>query len=285
MENNSQLKVPETVWYEATSRSPDIPQQPGFVFRAVQATSESGPTVALAAAYRLGSPFTDYYGGQLPRPIWVVAVDEGSGSVYQADMNSPDHPPIVLEVSDQDAESAMPGWSYESAHFNVDLAALLGLPEQSGRYRVFLWLDDLTSSVAAVNVPANPARGKGRPVASQPSKLVQFGPDPAAPKPKSGEVALVVSSEPDDISVHGAWTPEKAVDPNQVVLWLMAASHRDRTFGWVAIRADELPDTVAAQSFRFNALDLVKTSGIAQKVFVSGLSSKGVSKVLVIGAP
>jgi len=284
MVQNPQLKVPDIVWYGETPYSPDIPKQAGLVFRAVPAASESGPTVALAAAFRLGSPFTEYYGGQLPRPVWVVAVDEETGRIHQADLNGPDHPPIRVMASDRDAEAAMPGWSYESARLNVDLAALLGLPEKSGRYRVLLWLDDLVSSMETVYVPANPARGKGRPVASQPTQFVQFWPDPTAPKAESGKIVLAASGKPDDKSVHGAWAPGKVVDPQKVVLWLLTVSHRERKFAWMAIRAIELPGNMASYSFSFNPMDLMKTSGIAQKVFVLALSADVGSNVLAIRA-
>ncbi|MFB0553029.1 MAG: hypothetical protein ACETWQ_06905 [Phycisphaerae bacterium] len=284
MIQNVQFKIPEIIWYGETPQSPNIPEKPDLVFRVVQATSDLGPTVALMAAYYLGSPFTEYYGGQLMRAIWIVAVDEQNGRVYQADLNGPDHLPIMIEASDEVAEAAMPGWSFESAHFNVDLAALLGLPEQSGRYRVFLWLDDIVSSIKTVDVPANPARGKGRPVASQTSQLVQFGPDPKAPKVQADNIVLALSGEPDDMSIHGAWTPQKGVDPHQVVLWILATSHRDRNFGWVAIRADESPTNIASASFCIDALKLVRTSGIEQKIFVLGLSTTSISKVVVMRA-
>lgn len=284
MAQSPQFKVPKTVWYGETPHSPGIPEEAGLVFRAVQAASKSGPTVALAAAYRLGSPFLEYYGGQLPRPVWVVAVDAETGRVYHADLNGPDHPPIRLETSDKDAEAAMPGSSSQSARFNLDLAALLGLPEQAGSYRVFLWLDDLVSSVETVQVPANPARGTGRRVASQPAQLVQFWADPAAPKPEPGRIVLGSSADPADPTVHGAWVPPKYEGPQRFVLWLLAASHRDRRLGWVAIRAGELPGNVAAAVFSFPAKDLPKTSGIVQKVFVVALSPESVSNVLVLRA-
>jgi hypothetical protein len=284
MAQSPQFKVPETVWYGETPYSPEVPIASGLVFRAVQAVSVSGPTVALAAAYRLGAPYLEYYGGQLPRPVRVVAVDLETGRVYHADLNGPDHPPIRLEASDKDAEAAMPGSSSESARFNMDLAALLGLPEQAGSYRVFLWLDDLMSPVETVQVPANPARGTGRRVASQPPQLVQFWPDPAAPKPEPGRIVLASSSDPADPSAHGAWVPPKYAGPHRFVLWLLAASHRERRVGWVAIRAGELPGNVAAAVFSFQAKDVLKSSGIAQKVFVVALSPESVSNVLVIRA-
>jgi hypothetical protein len=282
MAQSPQFKVPETVWYGETPYSPDVPKAAGLVFRAVQAVSKSGPTVALAAAYRLGTPFLEYYGGQLPRPVWVVAVDVETGRVYHADLNGPDHPPIRLETSDKAAEAAMPGTSSESARFNMDLAALLGLPEQAGGYRVFLWLDDLMSPVETVQVPANPARGTGRRVAPQPPQLVQFWPDPAAPKAEPGRIVLASSADPADLSAHGAWVPPKFAGPHRFVLWLLAASHRERRVGWVAVRAGELPGNVAAAVFSFQAKDLLKSSGIAQKVFVVALSPESVSNVLII---
>jgi hypothetical protein len=52
----------------------------------------------------------------------------------------------------------------------------------------------------------------------------------------------------------------------------------------MAIRAIELPGNMASYSFSFNPMDLLKTSGIAQKVFVLALSADVGSNVLAIRA-
>ena len=279
-----QIKVNETVWHGKMPYSPDAANITGLVCNQVDAVSASGPTVVLAAAYRFGSPYTDYYGGQLPRPILVVAVNEESGNIYQADLNKPDHPPIRVMESDKAVEDGKSDGSIESAYFNVDIAALLRLPEEAGRYKLFLWLDDLVSSVLTVNIPVNPARGKGKPVSSGSVQMIGFGTHPDAPKMEAGKAVLALSWKSDQPVVHGSWLTVKVEKPQQPVLWVMFTSHRDRKFGWVAIHAKDLPLDQEITTFNFNVQDLLKTSGIAQKIFIMSLADNGVSKVHVVKA-
>jgi hypothetical protein len=281
MTQTYRIEEKNTVWYGKKAYSPELPGGTGLFFNAVEAVSPSGPTVALAAAYRLGSPYIEYYGGQLPRPIRVVAVNEESGLVYEADLKEPDHPPVRILITDKVAKEIKPSGMIESAHFNVDLAALLRLPEQEGRYKVFLWLDELVSRVVAINIPANPARGKGKPVASVPIRVVHFGPDPASPGVEPGKLELALGGKPEETAVHGSWIvkAEKGENP---VFWLLANSHRDRRFAWVALRAKDVPQDEATTTFSFNTGDLLKTSDVAQKVFIIGLAANAVSNVHVI---
>lgn len=276
------IEESDIIWYGKKAYSPDLPSGIGLVFNAVEAVSASGPTVALAAAYRVGSPYTEYYGGQLPRPIRVVAVNEASGLVYDADLKEPDQPPVRVLISDKAAKEAKPSGLIESAHFNVDMPALLRLPEQAGRYKVFLWLDELVSPVLTVDIPANPARGKGKPVASGSAQVVHFGADPASPKVESGKLELALTGKPDERVVHGSWMKIKAEKGESPVLWLFVTSHRDRRFGWVAMHAKDTPQNEAVVTFHFNTDDLVKTSDAAQKIFVIGLATNAISNVHVI---
>lgn len=155
------------------------------------------------------------------------------------------------------------------------------LPEQAGRYKTFLWLDELVSRVAIVNVPANPARGKGKPVASSPIQLVRFGPDPASPGVEAGKMELALAGAPEDKAVHGSWAT-KTKKGESPVLWVLVSSHRDRRFGWVVMRGKDVPQNEATTTFNFDAGDLLKTSGVAQKIFVVGLAVDAISNVHVI---
>jgi len=275
------IEEKDIIWYGKKAYSPDLPSGTGLFFNIVEAVSASGPTVALAAAYRLGSPYTEYYGGQLPRPIRVVAVHEESGLVYESDLKEPDHPPVRVLITDRAAKEIKPTGMIESAYFNVDMPALLRLPEQAGRYKVFLWFDELVSRVVTVDIPANPARGKGKPVAPGPARVVRFGPDSASPGVEPGKLELALAGKPEDKVVHGSWvtSAEKGESP---VLWLLVNSHRDRRFGWVVLRAKDVPQGEATVTFSFDTGDLLKTSDVAQKVFVMGLAANAVSNVHVI---
>lgn len=279
MTHGQQIKVSETLWYGKIPGSPDIPATQGLAFIPVDAASESGPTVVLAAAYRVGKPHTAYYGGQFPRPIRVVAVNEQTGVVYEADLNSPEHPPIMVLASDEAA--AKPDGSSETAFFNLDMIALLRLPEESGRYKVFLWLDQLVSPVITVDIPANPSRGKGKPVASAPVNVVKFDTEPQTRQPEAASAGLNLTGKPGEPIVHGSGSEIHVEHPDQPVLWIMATSHRDRRFGWVMLRASELPAGASRFSFSLNYLDLVRSANIPQKIFCLGLTTTGVSNVYV----
>ncbi len=281
----SPMSVSETVWYEEADRSPSPPAPNGLVFRPVAAQSGSGPTVALLSAYHLGSPFLEYYGGQLPRAIWVVAINLDTGLVYHADLSDPDHPPIVLEAADHEIDMASPGWSTESGLFNLDLCRLLGLPEPGSAYRLFLWLDDLPSNSETTDIPANPARGSGRPSAAKAVTPNSFSPSTIAAGLKPGSVVLSPSkdSNSDAVTVH--WYPAPAGGPGHTGLWLLAWSHRDRHFEWTGIASDQLGSIQGPVAFEISFSELLSPTGIKQKGFLIGVSSTGISNVLTQPMP
>jgi hypothetical protein len=278
------IEVSDTLWYGKTPYSPVVPKGSGLVFTPVEAVSASGPTVALAAAYRVGSPYTEYYGGQLPRAIRVIAVNEETGRIYEAGLNGPDHPPIQVLVSDKSAVDTQGQRSFESSFFNFDAAHLLRLPADSGRYKMFLWLDELVSPVVTVAVPANPARGKGQPVSASTAPVFDFNPGPVAQIVESGKAELFLSGKSDDSVVHGSWLPGNMDESQKPVLWVMFTSHRDRKFGWLVFYSKDLPQHQDIITFRFDVGNLLKTSGIAQKIFLLSLSNNAVSNVHVVNA-
>ena len=275
----------DKVWYQQTPESPNIPEAPGLFFRLAGANSPNGPTVALLGAYRLGSPFMEYYGGQLVRAIRVVAIDVSSGQVYQSDLNGPDHPPITLEASDKEMAEAGPGWSTESGFFNLDLPALLGLPKKSASYRVFLWLDDLISNIVDVQIPANPGRGDGHPTACSPIGAVQFASDPSATEKKPDVVRLRLVKKDDKQFLQGTWNSVSLANPNQPVIWLLAASHRERRFAWLSLGANEIPANLLPVAFQLDVNALLLDTAVLQKRFFLALSLSSASTVQVLQAP
>jgi hypothetical protein len=281
----SPIRIPETVWHQQTTQSPQPPDPPGLVFRPAIADSEAGSTIALLGAYHLGRPYLDYYGGQLSRAIRVVAINLGNGHVYHADLNGPDHPPIVIEASDEQMAIAAPGWSSESAYFNVDLPVLLRLPKEAGFYKVFLWLDDLISNIEVVQIPENTARGKGRAVKRISLGPIPFGSDPAVPKRKPDAVALSLMEKSGTKLLKGSWFPASAGYPEQPAWWLLATSHRDRSFGWISVNANEIPQNLSPVTISLKIDDLLKMTGVKQKIFAVMVSTGSVSDVLVFQIP
>lgn len=279
------VSIPETVWHKQTPQSPLMPDPPGLVFRPAAADAAAGATIALLGAYHLGSPYLEYYGGQLSRAIRVVAIDLQNGLVYHADLNGPDHPPILLEATDEEIAARAAGWSSESAYFNVDLPVLLGLPKQSSLYKVFLWLDDLISNIEIINIPENPARGNGRPVKRMPIDHILFGGEPVLSKSKPDAVALALIEASGDKLIKGSWFPIPARYPEQPVLWLLATSHRDRNFNWISVNAQEIPRDLPCAAFSLKVEALMRTTGVHQKVFAVLLSAGSVSDILMFQVP
>jgi hypothetical protein len=281
----SPIRIPETVWHRQTPQSPLTPESPGLAFRLAAADSTAGSTIALLGAYHLGSPYLDYYGGQLSRAIWVIAINLQNGHVYHADLNSPDHPPIMLEATDEKMAIASPGWSSESGYFNVDLPVLLRLPKESGTYKVFLWLDDLISNIETITIPENSTRGKGQPVKRIPVDHIQFGSDPALSKSKPDAVALGLIEKSGAKRVKASWFPIPAKYPEQPVLWLLATGHRDRNFGWMSVNANEIPQNLSPATLSLKIEDLMRTTGVHQKLFTVMVSASSVSNILVLQVP
>lgn len=278
MTQDQEIKVSETVWHGRMPYSPDKPKGQGLTVQAVNAASNNGPTIVLAAAYRLGKPLTEYYGGQLPRPIWVVAVNQKTGDVYEADLNGPGHPPIMVLISDKAAESDPPDGSFESAFFNVDMAALLKLPDKADDYKVFLWIDDIVSQVITATPPENPARGKGKPVKSALEQCVKFT-SRRLDLFKEATTPMQLLGKDGEPVVYGLMPQISADDLQKPVIWIMTFSHRDRKFGWVKVKAKELPSD--GSSFTVNPLDLIAHTGGMQKVFTILLTAAGMSNVNV----
>ena len=275
----------DMVWYQQTPQSPNVPEAPGLLFTLAAADSANGPTMALFGAYHLGTPFIEYYGGQLVRAIRVVAVDMASGQVYQSDLNSPDHPPIMLEATDKEVAEAGPGWSTESGFFNLDLPALLGLPQRGASYRIFLWLDNLISNIVDVKIPANPSRVERPPTMRIPVDKVQFAADPNAIEKKPDLIRLRLVKKTDKQFLQGTWMPEHLANPDQPVIWVLAVSHRERRFAWLSLYAKEIPKNLSPLAFQLEVNALLEATDVSQKLFFIALSLSSASNVQVLQSP
>lgn len=282
---SEKIMIQDTVWYQQSPQSPNVPEAPGLLFTLASVNSASGPTVALFGAYNLGTPFMEYYGGQLVRAIRVIAIDVNSGQVYQSDLNSPDHPPIMLEASDKEVEEAGPGWSSESGFFNLDLPALLGLPQKEASYRVFLWLDDLISNIVDVKIPANPSRVERLPTERMAVDNVQLASDPNAAGQKPDTVNLNVLNKMDSQFLQGTWNPVAISNPEQPVIWVLAASHRERRFAWLNLHANEVGASTVPVAFQLDVNAMLQPTNVMQKRFFIALSLSSVSAVQVLQAP
>lgn len=285
------LTVPERIWYNETPFSPQEDfDQPGLDFNLRLAQSSIGPTVAILAKYFIGRPILDYYGGQLPSPVHVVAIHSGTGQVYHRECLEDDGVPIRIRGQEDDFHPGADAKSdtFESAFFNIDLCDHLALPSDPGTYYVFLWIDDLVSSIKSAEIPQNQSRREsGLPSTQQPSEIIEFGDFPVPPSPAENKITLMASTQPQDRAIYGTWFPDPAkladlrAKAAPYHLTLLAFNHRDRRFGWISVDVTQLPPGTNPNRFRVDPLKIVGASDMQQKVFVLAASGDIMSKVLV----
>lgn len=284
------IQITETIGGERSPYTPQIPEgQFAIKFTAKPAVSEDGPTVGLFIAYRLGHPYLAIYGGELKSAINIVAIHVESGRVYFAPPVGENAIPLSLTMKDEkDIGSTENLASATSSFFDVDLCRLLALPPEGGRYHVFLWMDDMTSLVRTLQVPTNPSRSAEDSLSTQrPSEIIEFGDFQVPPLPAGNEIALMLSTQPNDRKIYGAWSPDPANIASQrakavpYYLTLLAFNHRDRRFGWVSADVTKLPTGTNLSRFRIDPLKIVGASDMRQKIFTLAVSGEVMSKVLV----
>jgi hypothetical protein len=253
-------------------------------FAVVPGRGPLGPTVVLAGRYHVLPPILDYYGGQLPSPIRVVAIDAERGAVYSAELLEGKSPPVFVMVP----EGAMPsgGARTQGGSFNVDLQAHLGLPPHAATYHVFLWLDHVLSPVEAIKVAESSQRTPMALSTRSPGQPVLFGArhvltaDPDA-------VVLRADPTPHPWGVEGVWGPDAArmADHEKpYFLTILAFNHRDRSFGWTAVNVNALPKGTDVGSFQLDAAAVAGASSEPQKVFVLAFAEGKRFKVLTLPA-
>lgn len=200
MADSDSLQITNPRWFKSEAATPQLSDdetEPVLAFNMVPAQAQ-GPTVALLATYRVsksGSYF-EAYGSRIPGAVNIVAIDTTRGHIYHNNAESPDVIPLTAVMdTTSDKESNRSGTS--KSYFNVDIAHQLRLPSQKATYDVLLWLDDFTTEIKTVTVPADPNR-QGR------SSSPQFGPQDYAivfddqlrvTSPKSDMIALEHTSE------------------------------------------------------------------------------------------
>lgn len=280
MSGLDEIDTRATTWYGKVAQSPPFPDEPALDCRIAPGLRSGLPTTLLLGALHVRGPHKDYYGGHLPMAVRVVACHLGTGRVYEADLSPPDAVPIRVATEEElRARSARP--SSVLVHFNVDLPVLLGLPGAPGRYRVLAWLDDLVSPVLDVDIEPRPDRGNGAVRAGVPAGVVRTS--VVHPAPEHDGITLALSPPGDDgaLLVRGsaALPPRESSAGDLPALWVLACSHRERRFGWVALAGDDVVE--GANAFELDALKLVNGSGTAQKIFVLALSPTLASAVLV----
>jgi len=277
------IDVPSTLWYDELPQTPAVRETTDeVVFAVLPGRSARGPTVVLAGRHYLQPPILDYYGGQLPRPIRVVAVDAQTGAVFSEELITDKSPPVFVMVPEGAPPSS--GGRATEGTFNVDLPAHVGLPPRAGTYHVFLWIDHVLSAMQVVTLDENAQRTPAPLSFRKPDQVLHFGAAhtlAAAP----GAITLRAASKPQSREVEGAWTPDPARLADRkspYVLTVVAFNHRDRSYGWAATDLHALAAGTDPARFQLDAAALTGAGPGEQKVFVLAFAGGTLSKVLVL---
>ena len=269
------MEVTHRIWGE---RYPTTPELEGgdsrLGFQAVPGRSMAGDTVVLTGAYVASSPILDYYGGQLPGAIHLVAFDPKTGVVHNYPLLDGKSPPVRVLVPE--GMTPAPGGSVQKAAFDVDMPSLLALPPEAATYRVFFWLDNVVSPVVSVEVPENKNRTLSLLSNRRPPDSIDFKAGLNTQTPSSpSSIALETAVADGAKTVCGAWTPGPGYDPGKpYFLALIALNHRDRSCGWTSVDVNALPQDADKWSFRFGPSDLTGLEQGKQSVFVAAFSSE-----------
>lgn len=300
MATDQSIRIPSVVWFDPTDESPSVSSSAiaDIQFRLVPGESTLGPSIAVLGTYKLGWPYLDLYGDQIPKPLLVVAVAAATGRVYVADLNVIElyvqDDAILLDISDEQANAPGPvsnrlskqGW------FNADLAALLDLPPDSGFYHVFVWLDDLVTPVRTVQVPANPRRaGSASPSLFQNEvpALVSVRKSPSSPSATDEIATDLEYGQGTSFRVYGTvpssalTNPPSGGAPDSPVLSVLAFSRQQRTVAWsVAAKAYDEMKSSATPNFDFDPFELLKRPQPPENIYVVTVLGTLVNQVLPI---
>ena len=277
------MEVTHRIWGE---RYPTTPELEGgdsrLGFQAVPGRSMAGDTVVLTGAYVASSPILDYYGGQLPGAIHLVAFDPETGVVHNHPLLDAKSPPVRVLVPE--GVKPAPGGSVQKAAFDVDMPSLLALPPEATTYRVFFWLDNVVSPVVSVEVPENKNRTLFLLSNRRSPDLIDFKAGLKTQTPPSpSSIALEAVVADGAKTVCGAWTPGPGYDPAKpYFLALIALNHRDRSCGWTSVDVNDLPRDNDKWRFRFDPPDLTGLEQGTQSVFVAAFSSEHAPVVLEV---
>jgi hypothetical protein len=219
--------------------------------------------------------------------VKIVAIDAESGRVYYnhaergevapiaAAMNPNPQPPGPGEAQLEEVET----------YFNMDLRAQLGLPAHGASYAVFLWLDELTSTVRRVELPGGKREGAaGEGAADASAAGLSFRRTEWTPKVVGTRIVLrpAVGTQ-----VCGALSPA-LLSSSPSRLTVLALDYRSRILKW---RSFPLPKPVLERredAFDFDALGVFGEPGWTepahgpQKIFVTVSVDEALSNVVVI---
>jgi hypothetical protein len=254
--------------YQKTSDSPVFEAGASglrFALRGERADGSGAPV--LHGAFSIGAKHHFLYGGQLMAAIRIVAIDQASGQVFSAFPTAPDTNPVRMPEGDEPSpEMAARLPARVSGHFNVNLRALLKLPDSEGDYMVFLWLDELLAPPQTFHLAGPERSGPGLPAAGG----IGLRAEPDA----VGGQALTLTRVGDRITV--------ARPPGgRGHMTVMTHAHRSHVFAWRG--AALAPADHNGGSFKLD--QLLPAPARSEKIFVVVALGETLSDVLVVPRP
>jgi hypothetical protein len=164
----AEVTLEKTIKKGLQEASPVLPETgPALEFKLLSAIGPQGPTIALFAAIRAEHPYASRYGGRLAGAVQVIAVDPQTGRVFHGVPERPGTAPLA-PIPDKKIAQQMQGDALVDSietYFTVDLITCLGLPPDAAKWRVFLWLDDMVSTVK--ETPGITSKTDKKPVAAK----------------------------------------------------------------------------------------------------------------------
>lgn len=289
-----ELVITRQPWYGVQPQSPRMAAEgPGLNFALRPARSAAGPTVALLGAARLPGRYGEVYGGRIHGAIQIVAIDTGSGVVYHNHAERAGAAPLAAVMNPAPQAPARGEAAIEEmkTYFNVDLRAQLGLPVHRGRYAVFLWLDEITSSVQLLDLPGLPAEAAARQAPDASTPAIDFRKTEWTPKAAGSGIVLRLASARQrpqgQLRVYGAVSPA-LLSASPLSLTVLALDYRSRSLKWRCVPLSRQARATREGAFDFDLAGILGESPwrdaatAPQKMFVTASLGRALSNVLVI---
>jgi hypothetical protein len=178
------------------------------------------------------------------------------------------------------------------ANFNLDLRAHLSLPPNQAAYTIFVWLDDVTSTVQTASLPGGP--DPLPPGVKGSTASVHFRHSKASPPAAGSGLSLRwQGAEPAQNqlgpqifgSIGPALIPAKGVAlAERPRLTVLALGYRSRRFAWQSV---DLPDEVLSTqncSYDLPLRQLFDPEKPREKIFVLACFGRTLSRVLTVDA-
>ncbi len=253
-------------WSGPQPGSPKLPESgTGLDFALQPATSADGkPTLALMAGGRLSERQADVYGARVGGATHIVAINAASGDVFSQSAERPGAAPLpsIRNRHSETSQTAKATVDSIEIWFNADLRSHLGLPPQAETYRVFLWLDEMTSPLHIAELPAAGAASGSSSAPALDSAGIRFQRSRCSPRARQHALMLRLGTGRHNGIVYGAADPRDLIASDS--LWTMLAldvTTHQLFHHSLKVRKSDLTSSEGCFEFKSSLLDLPKEAG------------------------